>query len=413
MSETGSSSLVIRKNRWSIVPMAMASIAFVSMLLYQRGVPMSGPVVPLCFMAGILLTSLLRGLFRMAETRVANVEVDERGVFADGERLLAPRDLRGVAYLRPREKQPLLVYFPARRFWKSFGIEVSDEEQGAQLLARFGQDQARAAVRFRLASGFENRRLRSVATVILLFSQSFYWFGSMNNPLGHWLLAFYLAALVVAGLSFLIPTYVTIGADGILLERRGTRRFVRFADLLKIEEHVEYKDAIVLTLADFKQITLRTSVQDRADNQHVVSDQTRALRKRLDVALAAFRNRDRAPDVLLTLSRANRSTHDWIAALSKTAVASGYRVASVTSEQLWRVVEDPAGSVDDRAAALVALRTTLDDDAKVRVRKTIEACAEPRLRVALAAAIEKNDSELEAALDALSDEVPIVNRLQK
>ena len=413
MREKRSSPLVIRKNAWSLVPMAAVSFAFAMALLFRSRLFNSSTAMGLLLLSGVILSALLRGLFHMSESRLTNVEVDERGVFADGKKLVAPGDLRGVAYLRPRENDPLLVYFPARRFWRSFGIEVADEEQGADLLARFGQDQAHVAVRFRLASGFENPRLRSIATAVLVLSQSFFWFGTMNGPLAHSLLAIYFLALAVAGLSFLIPTHVTIGADGILLERRGTRRFVRFVELLKIEEHVEYKDAIVLTLADFKQITLRTSVQDQPNNKRIASDQTRALRKRLDVALAAFRNRDAGPDVVLALDRANRNTHDWIVALSKTATASEYRVASVTSEQLWRVVEDPAAASDHRAAALIALRATLDDDAKARVRKTIEACAEPRLRVALDAAISEKEPDLEAALDALSDEERIVDHLEK
>ncbi|MEO8875264.1 MAG: hypothetical protein ABI461_06745 [Polyangiaceae bacterium] len=412
MNEKVSSSLVIRKNRWSVVPMAAVSVAFVLALVFHDHALTSARIALVGFLVGIIASKILLDLFHMTETQLASIEVDERGIFADGKKLIAPGDLRGAAYLRPREKAPLLVYFPARRFWRSFGLEVESEAQGAEILARFGQDQARAAVRFRLASGFENPKMRSIATAVLVFSQSFYWFG-MNSQLGRWLLAIYVLAIGLVGVSFLIPTYVTIGADGILLERRGTRRFIRFGDLLKIEEHAEYKDAIVLRLADSKQISLRTSIQDRSNNQAVVSDQTRALRKRLDVALEAFRNREAGPDVLLALGRANRSAHDWIAALAKTSTTSEYRVAPVTNEQLWSVAEDPAASADDRAAAVVALRATLDEPAKLRVRKTIEACAEPRLRVALDAAIGENDAQLEAALDALAENEQLTNIAKK
>jgi predicted transcriptional regulator len=50
---------------------------------------------------------------------------------------------------------------------------------------------------------------------------------------------------------------------------------------------------------------------------------------------------------------------------------------------VWRVVEDPGVAPSDRAAAAVALGARLDDADRSRLRRIAEACAAPRLRVAL------------------------------
>jgi hypothetical protein len=131
------------------------------------------------------------------------------------------------------------------------------------------------------------------------------------------------------------------------------------------------------------------------------------------VALAAFRNRDTAPAALDTLKRANQSTAEWIASLRKASAATEYRVMAISEEKLWSTLEDPAASPEDRAAALIALRHSLDEKGLKRARKEVEACAEPRLRVALDAAIDDKEAELEAALDALDWENENRNKAEK
>lgn len=399
--------LTVRRHRfWLLAVQAIATIGLVFALLHYGG---PAPSLLNAVYDFVLLAALNIGSWRtmgpLKNKTKMRVAVDSRGVVADGKKLIDTSEMASAAYLRPSEKTDLMVYFPARQFWKSFGLDVADTATANDLLARLGQDPAAAAARFRLVAGFENRTLRTIATFAL--ATLFYGgnIGQAHGYFGGTFTVIRILAALVAGLSFLLPTYVTVGADGILIERRGRRRFVAFSQLEAIKEHAEYKDAVVLVLSDGETITLRTSTQDRKDNKAMASDETRALFTRLDGAFAAFKSRDAGEtDVLAALGRTGKTASDWIASLAKASAASGYRMAPITNEQLWAVLEDPAARSDDRAAALIALRAALDEKGKVRVRKTIDACAEPHLRVALDAAIGEDESDLEAALDALEAE---------
>lgn len=81
--------------------------------------------------------------------------------------------------------------------------------------------------------------------------------------------------------------------------------------------------------------------------------------------------------------------------------ATGYRVPAVPSEALWRVALDPACDPEVRSGAVLALRPRLDDAGRARLRDVAKACAAPRLRVAISAAAEEDDTAL---FDALTDQ---------
>lgn len=75
------------------------------------------------------------------------------------------------------------------------------------------------------------------------------------------------------------------------------------------------------------------------------------------------------------------------------------------TERLWRVVHDPSLPAASRAGAAVALADTPEGDTGARLRVAAEACADPRLRVALARGADgAHDGELEDALAPLLDE---------
>lgn len=107
-----------------------------------------------------------------------------------------------------------------------------------------------------------------------------------------------------------------------------------------------------------------------------------------------------------TLARAGRGTRAW---LREVALASddraSFRVPAVPAEALWRVVEDPAAASTARAGAALALRARLDDEGRTRLRVLADACAAPRLRVALQQVASTAEAEaLEEAFEALQDD---------
>lgn len=403
--------LVVRRHRFWPAVLTLASCGVgIAALGYYTHNKVTALLYGFFTIASVAVTALVwsfAGALRQKSKK--HVTIDPSGVSANGKSLISSSEMNGSAYLYPREKD-LLVYFPARQFWKTMALAVDDEQQGLEVLTSLGQDPKHALARFRLASGFQNPTLRTIVTIAFGMSQGFSTCGNWHGPYGTTIGFLYLALIAFSGASFLLPTHVTIGADGVLIRRFGRRRFISFGEISSIDDHEKYQDAIVISLSGREKVTLRTSVRD-SQAANARNDVTRALQKRLELALATFRNRETAPAALDTLKRANQSTAEWISSLRKASSVTEYRVMAISTEQLWSTLEDPAASPDDRAAALIALRQSLDEKGLKRARKEIEACAEPRLRIALDAAILEKDAELEAALDAMNEEEQAAKRL--
>jgi hypothetical protein len=104
------------------------------------------------------------------------------------------------------------------------------------------------------------------------------------------------------------------------------------------------------------------------------------------------------------LSRGGRKTLDWVRALRELGAGSDYRAARMPKDALWATLEDPAATVEARAAAAVALSHDLDSRERERLRVAADGCAEPRVRVAASLAAE--DAEEEALADALDRAAP-------
>lgn len=339
---------------------------------------------------------------RNRSSRNASLRIDDEGVWLDGAVALPRAKIAPGAHLRPHDKGEIGVRIPARGFG-TLDVDVADANEGRRVLAALGQDPAHAKVRFRLASGFENKTLRTFATAVLAVSSSCGGIINGQQPVFRALFAMWIVAICIAGISFLLPTYVTIGTDGIFVERSGRKRFVPFKKIASIGAHPKHHDAVLVAVDGEDALTLRTSVQDRDNASLVVSDQTRALRTQLDESLTAFRVREAGGDASLHLKRGGRTPREWIEALERLRNESGYRETTITDEQLWRILEDPGAAPEDRAAALIALRKSVGDAERDRVRVAMETSAEPRLRVVYDAAAKDDEAELEVALEALHE----------
>lgn len=104
------------------------------------------------------------------------------------------------------------------------------------------------------------------------------------------------------------------------------------------------------------------------------------------------------------LERGERAIGEWVVALKKLhRDADGYREPGSALDQLWAVLEDVKAKAEQRAATAVALSPHLDDEGRKRVRIAAQAAVAPRLRVALEAAADEDEAELESALEAVAE----------
>ncbi len=396
--------VTVRSIYWSRVVLWIVAVVGGSSLLFLRALEGAVSLGVFAFFGLVFgLGSGWKLFSRKKKERDARALIDARGLFLDGKLALRKDELKEGTYLRPLEHGRTGVVIPSLSEFRSLDLGVASEAEGMAVLAALGQDPARAKVRFRLAAGFENRTLRRLATFVIGLSTSFGVIVNGNREVFYVLGFLWSIAILFAGVSFLVPTYVTVGADGLFVERRGRSRFLPFVKIASIETHRTYPDAVVVTLDGGEEVTLRTSIQDKASLAEKDRVDQRALLARARASLEAFRAGTHGGDVAFFLKRGGRSAKDWMESLENLRLERGYRETHLSDDQLWAVLEDPAASPEERAAALIALRGGVDEEGKVRRRIALEASAEPRLRVVLTAAEKDDPAALEAALDELQE----------
>jgi hypothetical protein len=170
------------------------------------------------------------------------------------------------------------------------------------------------------------------------------------------------------------PAQVVVGADGIIVEHGFRTRFVSHDRLAALAmKH----DALDLTLTDGSRV--------RAHARHLTGEQRAELRARIEAALAIFRRDDVAAGSLARLDRGGRALDAWRASLHAILEQHGsYRETPLTRDQLFEVLESAASPVEHRLGAALSLSAAGDANVHARIRVAAEACANPRVRIALA-----------------------------
>lgn len=204
-----------------------------------------------------------------------------------------------------------------------------------------------------------------------------------------------------------IPSRVTIGGDGILLEWLRRRKFVPIADVLSA---VVFDEGMGRSRRVGVQIATRSGVERIVLGGMFSLDKAHALVERIaEVKSAegamAIGEAAASGFVAQFAEGALADTRAWLAelrALGAGAMAT-HRVAPVPPATLLQVVEDPAAPPPARVAAAVALRASGDPDGAARVRVAAETAAHPKLRVALERSVEDDDDALVEAVEGLRE----------
>lgn len=210
---------------------------------------------------------------------------------------------------------------------------------------------------------------------------------------------FALAAVALAVVTSR-PTTVFVGADGLVVRWLVVTRFFPYASLAAVETHTAYARASMGT-TQRKSSGLLLRRRDGTGTYVVCDDATaRDLRAAVAERLDAHR-RAAAADVP-QLRRGARSFAAWTRELRALLEDKGYREGTPTADALFRLLEDPTRSAEERAAAALALHAHLGDDARRRLRVASDACASPKLRVAFEAIADGDEESALAHLERLS-----------
>lgn len=398
----------IRRNPWLLglaaSPLLLTLGAIVTAI---AGTPaaLAFTMHPLIF-AGVALVYVWRRNPRPV-IEPARVAADADGVEIDGQRI--PRSTIREGFVLPGSPPRVKL----RRRWATpIELQVGSTDEARAILRALGLDVTQTVARFRTLSRAVSKRRYVAATLGSFFTvYAVFIIGltrSRNDPTlaAATGVAFFVGLLAMMTLM-LMPTKLSVGADGVVLRWLFRDRFIAYGDIEGAEQYEKgwgrsRHIGIKLTLRSGEEVLIPTG-QAKWNNEEMA-----IIHERMREAMEAFRLGDAAADAAL-LRRGARDVPEWIAALR--AIGSGanadMRTAPLPRERLFRIVESPTAAVAERAAAAVALGGELDDEARGRLRIAAEATASPKLRVVLeAAASGAAEAEMEAALGEAAGEAP-------
>jgi hypothetical protein len=361
----------------------------------------AAPVLALLCVLDALVFFLLPALLPEAREERVRLRADESGVFASGRCILRREKIESCTIERPLAGTPRVVFF-GRAARAQLEVALPDDARARDLLRALGLDAARSTATFLVdraplakpASRVADLGARAVGAVALLLAT----FGLMRRYEKDWLLVGYPPSLLV----FLVAVdrarrsvRVTVGADALVVHAGAQPRVVAHTAVERVRKAA---GGVEVVLRSGEVVPLRVCASGLA------ADARRAaLEARLGEALElhAFRG-DGSAGETPRLARGERDASEWVKDLRAFASGeeAGYRDAAPSGERLWRVLLDPAAESSARVGAAVALRPSLDDAGRERLREAARAAAQPGVRVALEAAADaEDDEELASALD--------------
>jgi len=327
--------------------------------------------------------------------RRGRLRADESGLRIDDELVIARAAIRNGHLLDAKRVR-------LGRLLRPVDVVVEDEDEANALLHAMRLDAARSVGSYPMNHGTVRQSWINAVIVFIVAAVGTTTAVVTLTPsivIG-WSALFGLGAVSWALNQFV---RVAVGADGVRVGRLLARNeFIPFAAFESAE--TDGRD-VTFRLKSGRTIAMHLAGGKRRDKVHVFVDRTedaRLLVARINEQIASHRN---APTDAALLVRGERDARTWMRAVVGTSDEhASFRVPAFPAEDLWRVVEDPAAATTARAAAALALQSQLDDDGRARLRVAADACASPKLRVALEATASTNDTaDLEDAFEGLED----------
>lgn len=370
----------VRRNPW-VMGVAMAPFALVLAAILAAFVVSPAMLLFALHGAGLggLTTWLAWGRNPWPRLSHARVRIDATELHIGRRRY--PRSTLKAGKVVPARGQ-VTVLLERRGGKLPLSLRVADDQQAYQVLHALGLAPEQTVGHFRTMSRIFSAWWKTPAVVsgaglagALLTAVMGRLFGGpalVGLPL--------FVALAVAALA-LAPTRVDVGADGVLVTWLGRKRFIPHRSIVGVLVATDgfgnnRRRVVELLLESGEKYVLPTG------SAMFDFGQATALAERIRAAQAVEEQAEPvAPDALLR--RAERSHHDWVAALLDHAALATHRRAPVKRESLWRIVEDSKAEPLERAAAAVALRKDLNDRDRARLGRVAEATAAPKLRIVL------------------------------
>lgn len=285
-----------------------------------------------------------------------------------------------------------LVRIHSRGFRLPVDLVVDSEQTGEQVLHKLGLSASQTVATFTGYSRTHESFLRGFFTV---FGTLFV--GVILSLLISPIIVppFMLIAMLVL---LLAPSNVDVGADGVLVRWLGTKRFIPHHDIISVETEIHTfprrdNQNVVLHLRNG-----RFNIPMGSARMH--GPRAAGMTQRIRHAKAVHDSGDAVPTEA-QLNRGDASYTDWALFLREAMTVATHRAAPLRHDKLWRIVENAAAEPLGRAAAAVALSSSLNSGDRDKLKRIASATAEPKLRIAFEAACEQTE-ETRAIADALA-----------
>jgi hypothetical protein len=349
----------------------------------------------LAFMSGIVPSVLMSKLRKRSARLLATPD----GVMLDGKLAMPRSNVRHALVWHENGETWVRL-----QGWKLLDIAVRNDEEAQTLLRALRLDAQSTTVTFELARKTTGRSAMVivVAAVGVMFGVSVAMVLLRSALLVPTIVlaVFAVTAVIIYGRSF--TATLIVGADGVRA-RDGLARPV-FIPHDRITSIASKDRVISLTTSDGKTRHYLVGVHQTKLNRDELARQAEAIAARIRDARAAFMAEGGA-NVVPMLERGSQSANEWLRSLKRVGAGAGdtFRVAHLTRDRLWRIVESTSAPVAQRMAAVIALRSAgLDDEEKSRLRVIVDQCAKEDHRDRLRVAIEVDDEEqLAGALERL------------
>jgi hypothetical protein len=181
-----------------------------------------------------------------------------------------------------------------------------------------------------------------------------------------YLMASYVVVAATTAIAFQKASRVAVGVDGVHVRGTSRAKFFAYRDL---DEARANGGDIELVRRGRVLLRLQLHGEDAMRRDAVLA--------RITEHIARVKEGRGAMAAQMVAS----STKEALARIAHGG--ADYRMAAMTREQLWALVEGPEIEASARKAAAVALATSNDGSERARLRVAAEHCAEPQVRVAL------------------------------
>jgi hypothetical protein len=372
--------------------MGAAVLFIVAVILGRFGAPGWGTFVE-DGLAATLVFAFASNAYR--RWRRGALHADADGLRLEGKLVASRSSITGAYLLSPHEPVVRVV----RRIAQNLDVHLDSDDEARALVAGLGFGVGRSVVTF---SGWYGG-----AKALYVGIGSASWLGVLaGESLQHGGASLATRSVMLAGTLFAIAvaigtrsyTRVDVGSDGILLRRLGSERFLSYASVssVSVEGRTFLGRTAVIVLGSGESIRLATGQPQLRE----------ALVARIQEARTAFARAVGSADDA-RVAPGGRPVGRWVSDLRAMANQATYREADATPETLWRLLDDSGAPPATRAGAALALSAALDESSRARLRVSADACAEPKLRVALTRVAEgASDAELEEALTPLLESKP-------